>query len=323
MFAESCGNPLMDAPGVSPNPGVEKHAQQGPQIGLEPTKAAEPSSVFFGPDGLRAGWRVLLYLAFAKGLYAFLGPLLRSLPLRGLRLELAAELGLLITAWVPGLVFAVYEDRPLGVYGLPACGAFRKNFWLGALWGLSALSLLMLAMHLAGLYDITAVALHGDHIWQYAIFWVVFFVIVGLYEEFLTRGYSQYTLTKGVGFWPSAFLLSFLFGALHMGNEGETLTGLAAVVVIGLFFCLTLWRTGTLWFAVGFHMAWDWGESYLYSVPDSGGIAPGHLLRTAFHGPKWLTGGSVGPEGSVLVFVLFIVLFAAFHRAYPKVKYTL
>jgi membrane protease YdiL (CAAX protease family) len=92
-------------------------------------------------------------------------------------------------------------------------------------------------------------------------------------------------------------------------------------VVIGFFFCLTLRRTGTLWWAIGFHMSWDWGESYLYSVPDSGGTAPGHLLNSSFHGPDWLTGGSVGPEGSYLVFVVLVVLWILFARAYPEVKY--
>jgi len=68
-------------------------------------------------------------------------------------------------------------------------------------------------------------------------------------------------------------------------------------------------------------MAWDWGESYLYSVPDSGALLPGHLLRSNFHGPVWLTGGSVGPEGSCLVFAVIVALWIVFDRVYPQVKY--
>ena len=94
-----------------------------------------------------------------------------------------------------------------------------------------------------------------------------------------------------------------------------------AAAAIGFFFCLTLRRTGNLWFAVGFHMAWDWGETFFYSVPDSGTIFPGHLLKSSFHGPRWLTGGMVGPEGSVLCFVVIAVTWAAFAMRYPEVKY--
>jgi membrane protease YdiL (CAAX protease family) len=96
---------------------------------------------------------------------------------------------------------------------------------------------------------------------------------------------------------------------------------LLGAAMIGLFFCLTVRRTGTLWFAVGFHASWDWGESYLYSVPDSGGISPGHLLKSSFHGPRWLTGGSVGPEGSLLVFVVIALMWVAFDRVYREANY--
>ena len=96
---------------------------------------------------------------------------------------------------------------------------------------------------------------------------------------------------------------------------------MVAVVAIGFFFCLTLRRTGTLWWAVGFHMAWDWGESFLYSVPDSGTTVHGHLLNSSFNGPAWLTGGSVGPEGSYLIFALIALLWVLFDRVYPEVKY--
>jgi hypothetical protein len=111
------------------------------------------------------------------------------------------------------------------------------------------------------------------------------------------------------------------FAILHRDNPGETLAGLAGAGLIGLFFCLTLRRTGTLWFAVGFHAAWDWGESYFYSVPDSGTVAPGHLLKTSLHGPGWFTGGSAGPEGSVLLFILMALIWVGFDRAYREVKF--
>jgi hypothetical protein len=80
-------------------------------------------------------------------------------------------------------------------------------------------------------------------------------------------------------------------------------------------------RTGNLWFAVGFHAAWDWGETYFYSVPDSGMVARGHLLSSSMQGPLWLSGGSVGPEGSVLCFVVIAVVWLAFERRYrPRIS---
>jgi membrane protease YdiL (CAAX protease family) len=112
-----------------------------------------------------------------------------------------------------------------------------------------------------------------------------------------------------------------IFGYLHHPNPGENWLGALGAAAIGLFFCFTLRRTGNLWFAVGMHWAWDWGESFLYSVPNSGLVFPGHLLKSSLHGATWLTGGSVGPEASVLFFVLLAALSILLDRLYPESKY--
>src|SRR5216684_1885489 len=148
---------------------------------------------------------------------------------------------------------------------------------------------------------------HGVRIAKFAAFWAVIFLLVGLFEELLFRGYTQFTLTRGIGFWPAALALSCAFGLIHFRNGGEQWPGLLAAAAIGFFFCLTLRRTGSLWFAVGFHAAWDWGETFFYSVPDSGMVAPGHLLSSSLRGAPWLSGGSVGPEGSVLCFAVIAI----------------
>ena len=116
----------------------------------------------------------------------------------------------------------------------------------------------------------------------------------------------------------SAVVLSAAFGLIHLRNDGEHWPGLLGAAWIGLFLCFTLRRTGNLWFAVGFHAAWDWSETFVYSVPDSGLVSPRHLLKSSLHGPHWLTGGSVGPEGSVLCFLVIALVWLAFSQAYRK-----
>ncbi|MBA3913109.1 MAG: CPBP family intramembrane metalloprotease [Acidobacteriales bacterium] len=176
-------------------------------------------------------------------------------------------------------------------------------------------------MRAMGAFYFGHLAIHGMSILKFGAFYVLMFLMVGLFEEFLLRGYMQYTLTTGMGFWPTAILLSASFGALHGGNNGEAMLGLVAAALIGLFFCLTLRRTGSLWFAVGFHMSWDWGESFFYSTPDSGQMSPGHLLNSSFQGSRWITGGSVGPEGSVLVLIVIVIMWIIFDRQYRSIKY--
>src|SRR5262249_40062899 len=142
------------------------------------------------------------------------------------------------------------------------------------------------------------------------------FLLVGLFEDFLLRGYSQFTLARGIGFWPAAIVLSCTFGLIHLRNGGEQLPGLLAAAGLGFFLFPTPRRTGHLLFSVGFHAAWDWGETFFYSVPDSGTVSPGHLLSSSLHGPQWISGGSVGPEGSVLCFVVIALVWVIFGRTY-------
>jgi membrane protease YdiL (CAAX protease family) len=240
-------------------------------------------------------------------------------PILQLWLMLIAEAGLLLAALLPSVLLARMEGRSFGVYGFPLCKGWSRNFAVGAIWGLGAITLLMLTLRAIGVVHFGPLALHGFRIAKFALFWGAMFLLVGFYEEFLVRGYTQFTLMRELGFWPAAAVLSLIFGALHLDNPGETLPGICGAVCIGLFFCLTLRRTGNLWFAVGFHVAWDWCESYLYSVPDSGQLAPGRLMHASLRGPKWLTGGPTGPEASVLLFVVLLVVWLAFDWAYPKI----
>ncbi len=238
-------------------------------------------------------------------------------------MALGAEVSLVAAVLAAAAVMARIEGRSFAEYGLPARGAFGSHFWLGALWGFAALSLLLLLMRLGGGFDFGTLALRGPEIVGYGAYWAAVFLAAGFFEEFLFRGYALSTLAGAMGFWPAAVLLSVLFGGLHLRNPGETWAGALSAVVVGVFFCLTLRRTGSLWFAVGLHAAWDYAESFLYSVPDSGNMVPGHLIHSSFHGPNWLTGGTVGPEGSVLVFVMIAAMFVVFDRLHRGVRFPL
>jgi len=286
--------------------------------------ATQPSyahTLFFSRDGagdgLRPGWGFVFYALTYYLLQRIAGYLLGLWNLGVLRSAMASEFASLLAAVIPAVVLARVEQRRWGVYGLPLRQAFGRLFWTGAVWGFAAITLLLAGLYGLHAFDFGHIVLHGARIVKYGAFWAGMFLLVGLFEEFLLRGYAQFTLARGIGFWPAAAALSCVFGAVHLGNGGEDWRGVLAAATIGFFFCLTLRRTGTLWFAVGFHAAWDWGESFFYSVPDSGTVSPGHLLSSSFHGSAWLTGGSVGPEGSVMCFVVIAAAWVGFSWMYP------
>jgi uncharacterized protein len=285
--------------------------------------AIQPSYVrtlFLGPDGLRPGWGFTFYVAtfYALQWLAVQLAWARDLGAHGLWSELLEECGNLLAATIPAAILARIEGRRWAAYGLPGRQAFGRRFWVGVLWGSAAISLLMFALYGLRCFAFGHIVLHGFRIVRFAFFWAVMFLLVALFEDFLFRGYTQFTLARGIGFWPAAITLTCSFGLIHLRNEGEHWPGILAAAFIGFFFCFTLWRTGNLWFAIGFHAAWDWGETFFYSVPDSGMVSPGHLLSSSQHGPDWLSGGSVGPEGSVLCFVVIGLVWALFGRVYRR-----
>jgi len=280
------------------------------------------SKIFLNEAGLRAGWRLVIYAAFVAAIGYGGGMVLRHFarPTRGVlspRYLFAGEIFSLVVIFAAALIMSRIEGRSPGAYGLPLSSAFGKLFWQGFLIGLVEVSALVGLIAASGGYSFGALAVHGGELWRWALLWAIFFVFVGLFEEFLFRGYTQFTLADGIGFWPAAIVLSASFGAVHLGNPGEGWVGAAAVVTIGLIFALTLRRTGSLWFAVGLHASFDFGETFLYSVPNSGNVFDGHLSNASLHGAKWLTGGSVGPEGSVFSFLTMAILALLVHRLYP------
>lgn len=292
------------------------------------TRARRPlvSRIFQGPNGIRAGWRLVIFIAIllATGLLLLVAsaPLIKRLNLSGpLGGTLVSELTGFLAALIASLVMGRIEKRSLADYGLPGRGAFGRQFWLGVGWGFLALSALLFVIHFGHGFDFGGVILSGKKLAGYAAFWGLTFLVVGFAEEYVFRGYALATLSTGMGFWPSAILLSAAFGAVHISNSGEDWAGALAAGSIGLFFCLTLRRTGSLWFAIGMHAGWDYAESFIYSVPDSGAMVPGHLTNSSFHGPVWLTGGTVGPEGSVLVFVVIGALFLIFSFGHREVRF--
>ena len=266
--------------------------------------------------------RICIYVAFATGISFALQWIMATLltgdrSLYSPKSLLIAEGSSFAGVFAAGVAMSSLEGRSFGNYGLPARGAFGKLFWQGALFGLAEISAVIGAIATLGSYHFGSLAIHGADLLRWAAFWGVFFVLVGLYEEFAFRGYVQFTLAQAIRFWPAAVLLSVAFGLVHITNPGESKLGIAGVILTGLLWCFTLRRTGNLWFAVGMHASFDFGETFLYSVPDSGVVFPGHLSNATLAGPGWLTGGSTGPEASLCDFIVILALFYVFDRLYP------
>lgn len=288
--------------------------------------------VFVGPDRLRAGWKVFIFFLLFGLVVVALHPL--ELRLHGKmnpKLPLPASVALLdeflgmVAVLAATFVMAKWIDRkPWGYFGMPLRNALRASFWIGAAIGLGALTLQLEIMHGFGWFDFGIMQLHGAAIAEYGLIWGLMFFCVGVTEEGLLRGYVQRVTTDGLSrlpngwsFWTAAILFSIMFGSAHLSNPGENKFGIVMVFIDGMAMCFSLWRTGDLWFAIGNHAAWDWGETFLFGTPNSGMHGANVLMHPSFHGPTLWAGGTDGPEGSLVVLLseaLFIVAIALIYR---------
>jgi len=286
-------------------------------------------AVFLGPKGLRAGWRLLIFLPMLVAM----GALARAIIIQFLipagfdpekftpsKVAVPDAFFVCIIA-VAAWVMSKIEGRKIGQYGLPLQQGLMKHLGLGLGMGFLASSATVLIIYLLHGLQIASPTVRGTTILMPAAAWGGAFLLSALAEEFLYRGYAQYTLATGIGFWPAAVILSALFGWGHLSNRGENIFGVLSVVSFGLLLCLFLWRTGTLWCAVGFHLGYDWSQTFFYGVPNSG-FAPSHnLFHVTLNGPPWLTGGTVGPEASVVCPLVLGAVAILFSLRYREARY--
>ena len=264
-------------------------------------------SSFVGPQGIRSGWSMLIFivilvvevLATRVPVNRLLHSMKHNPTLEAWSPAVAAGI-LALLVLVATAIMARIEGRPVLSYGFTDKRRLSR-FMLGIAGGVAALSALVLALKMSGWLIFDERALHGESAWSYGLQWGIAFLLTAWFEESLLRGYLQSTLARGVGFWWAAVLLSLAFGATHLPNHGESPIGIFSVVGAGLLFCLSLWLTKSLYWAVGLHAGWDWSQSYLYGVPDSGQVASGHLFVTHPSGGLIWSGGPTGPEGSLYV----------------------
>jgi membrane protease YdiL (CAAX protease family) len=289
--------------------------------------------LFIGPGGLRHGWRFLIFVAAIVVVAQFLeqpaiGFLEAKLQVDRSALSapsiiLGDGFDLIAVLIVTG-VFALCERRRIDSYGLPINEAFGDLFWNGVVAALVVVAFVASGMLLTGGMRVHGIALRGTDLISSAFLWLVAMVFVGVTEEYFFRGYALQSLWRGAGFWPAALITTALFAGLHLVKPHENVIDIGMIFVLGLIICISVRITGSLWWAVGWHAAFDFGQLFIIGTRNGGRVPQGRLFDVTFTGPAWITGGELGTEASyfmipaVLGTLIYVIWFL--RRRSPALK---
>jgi membrane protease YdiL (CAAX protease family) len=232
--------------------------------------------------------------------------------------QLLEECAFLASATLALLILAALMRESISRWGFAMTGA-RRDFPIGLGTGFALMAASLAAIAVMGGAKFSYVAAPLGQIASAAACYALLDLVVGFFEEMAFRSFILVQLSRAFGFWPAAIVTAMLFGLAHGGNFNEGRYGLVVAGLLGFALAYSFRRSGTLWFAIGWHAAYDFAEDYVFGVPDSGSAPPqDSLLHTTMHGPTWLTGGNVGPEASVVTLAALLLLLLMIRFTLPR-----
>jgi hypothetical protein len=262
------------------------------------------------PRRVSSGWRwtllrLVLFVALGLGLTMLVGLMVPS----GL---VGGSLALLVGTLVAGWALLAWEGRPPGSLGLVVDAGAPAELARGLALGVAAAALVVAGIALAGGVRWTREAgtLAGFALGGLGL--LAGLALPAAAEEVALRGYLLQAAARGFGQGPALVGTSILFALLHAANPEVGVAGLMGIAAAGVLLGALVLRTGSLWWAVGAHLGWNWALAWPADLPVSGldlGDTPG--LDGQGTGPAWLSGGAFGPEASVLAAPVLGALAAA------------
>ncbi|WP_028449893.1 CPBP family intramembrane glutamic endopeptidase [Chitinibacter tainanensis] len=196
--------------------------------------------------------------------------------------------------------FAIYiayshfiEQRQTSELGVSGLG---RELGIGLLVGVGLYTICELALMALGIYRIT-----GLNSWNYMLPAVAMALSSSVFEELLFRGALFLSLERWLGSWIALVVSALVFGLTHLTNPAATLEGALFIAVeAGILLAAAVMLTRRLWLSIGFHLAWNYTQSAIFSGIVSGNAPQQGLIRSTMQGPNWLTGGQFGVESSIL-----------------------
>ncbi|MCQ2094263.1 MAG: CPBP family intramembrane metalloprotease [Bacteroidaceae bacterium] len=221
--------------------------------------------------------------------------------------------------WLVAIVCIISGVAIIGLFQLWT-RAFEKEWrmdticGLGKLWSGITIGALFFCIVTGILAAIGAYhASYASPHWGMIVVNLCFYFLVACGEEVIFRGVLFRLIDEKFSFWWAIVVSSLVFGFAHIFQPYATVwSSIAITVEAGILLGTAYKYAGTLWLPIGIHWAWNFTQGNVFGLEVSGGETEESIMNATLTGPDIITGGSFGPEASIITAILGILLSCLF-----------
>lgn len=210
-----------------------------------------------------------------------------------------------MTIVVTLLFCKLIQKRKMSSVGFVKKG-FLKEYIIGLLVGFVIFSAAVLLCIVTGSLNITGLS----STFSVGIFLLfgLGYMIQGMSEEVLCRGYMMISIARRYPLWLAVLLNSLFFSALHLGNSGISVLALVNLTLFGVFASVYFLKRGNIWGIGAIHSIWNFAQGHFYGIKVSGIETSCSVLGSVpTEGRSLINGGAFGLEGGLAVTVVLVL----------------
>ena len=128
----------------------------------------------------------------------------------------------------------------------------------------------------------------------YGIAWLLAEIVGAAGEEVLFRGLVLVLASRLLGIRMAIVISALAFSLAHGANPGASYIWMVRLAAAGMLLGYSVFRSGTLWWGIGYHAGWNFASAPLFGAVGSGYLDQGHIFAFLPSGNALVTGGPVG-----------------------------
>lgn len=253
---------------------------------------------------IRSGWKLLMVISLSVLLLLIMGFILDQLHIKdhyGITMFISFILSIAI-------MLKFIDKKGFRYIGVKSLSKNCKDLFIGLFAGAFFIILNIIILIVLGQASFSDSILAPNITWS-VVTGLLLFIIVGIAEEMLFRGYIIMAIQQMGRWWISALVSALIFALTHGAlNDNISFIAVLNLFLGGLLLAYIFIRTANIWMCVGFHITWNYFQGYILGIAVSGRTVS-NALYTININKNSIAGGAFGLEGGLINTVVLIGAF--------------